>query len=204
MNAATMTTTAQQPMEIDPEIDEWIKSWDNLDDYDDSEHAVYDPKHGQQLITFLLGNDRYVVNILNTSEIIDDFSIRLIPNTSGYIKGVINLRGDIIPVMDLRICLSIPEQQTNIDDVIIILSLYNKLVGIIVDHVSEVIFVPHHQIATLTGNMSVIDARFIEGVIDLDGEILMLLDLEALLQKDQLSSIYRGIEKGRGHTSSNR
>ncbi len=84
--------------ECDPEVEAWIESWDNLDDYDDSEHATYDPVNGKQLITFLLGEETYCINIQHASEIVDEIPIRTIPNTSSHLKGVISLRRSIIPV----------------------------------------------------------------------------------------------------------
>ncbi len=181
---------------VDPEVKAWIESWDNLDDYDDSEHAIYDPKNGKQLITFSLGGDTYCINILNTNEIVDDVPVRSIPNTSSYIRGVINLRGAIIPIMDMRIRFHIPQEEGGETSVIIILRIYGQKVGIVVDSVSDVIYVPNHEIAPLVENLSIIDAEFIEGVININEEILMILDLETLFNQKQISAIYRGINKG--------
>ena len=110
----------------------------------------------------------------------------------------------MIPVIDLRTYLKLPPKQSDQPDVIIILNIYGRRVGMIVDSVRDVIYIPNQEITQLTETLNTIDIAYIEGVIHLQQEIVMLLNLETLINQNQIQAIYRGIDKGRNNKSSDK
>ena len=139
--------------------------WDNLDDYDDSEQIIHDTRDGKQLVIFVLGEEKYCVNILSVYEIISDIRITLIPNMPDYIKGILNLRGAVIPVIDMRIKFGLSDDHIDKYTVIMILKIHQRKIGIIVDVVDDVVFASDQEIVPSTRNLSIIDTEFIDGVL---------------------------------------
>jgi purine-binding chemotaxis protein CheW len=144
-----------------------------------------------QLVVFKLGNEEYGISILQVQEIKRMTDITRVPHTPDYIKGVINLRGSVLPVIDLKKRLSLPNDKYTDDTRIIIVNVNDMAVGLIVDGVSEVTSMGADQIDSSQSVTGVEGSGFISGVGKLDSRLLILLNLEVIIlgsQEDKLRS----------------
>ncbi len=139
---------------------------------------------GRQYLTFALGAEEYGVEILKVQEIKGYSAITPIPNTPSYVKGVMNLRGSIIPIVDLRAKLSMAEAAYNQFTVIIVVRVGAKTVGVVVDAVSDVLNIPLKDIQPTPDFGSQVDARFISGLAKASERLVVLLDIEKVLVGD--------------------
>lgn len=134
-----------------------------------------------QLVIFKLGREEYGVSILQVQEIKRMIGITRVPHTPDYIKGVINLRGSVLPVLDLKTRLGFPSGDYNDETRIIIVNLEDLAVGLIVDAVSEVTAIAAEQIDSSQSVSAAYNSGFISGVGKLDNRLLILLNLEAII-----------------------
>lgn len=138
-----------------------------------------------QYLTFTLGHEEYGVEILKVQEIKGSSVITPIPNTPAYIKGVTNLRGTIIPVVDLRAKLQMPEAPAGRFAATVVLTVGTKTVGLLVDAVSDVLDIPRSEIQATPDFGAEVDARFISGVARVGEKLIILLDIERVLAGDE-------------------
>jgi len=139
---------------------------------------------GSQYLTFTLGAEEYGVEILKVQEIKGYSAITPIPNTPSYVKGVMNLRGSIIPIVDLRAKLSMAEAAYNQFTVISVVRVGAKTVGVVVDAVSDVLNIPLKDIQPTPDFGSQVDARFISGLAKAGDRLVVLLEIEKVLAGD--------------------
>jgi purine-binding chemotaxis protein CheW len=132
----------------------------------------------QQFVAFRLGSEEYGISILQVQEIKRMTDITRVPYTPPYVKGVINLRGSVLPVIDLKIRLNLPSQECNENTRIIIVKLEEYSVGMIVDEVSEVLWLPADQIEPSPSFVGTVEAEYIRGVGKLEDRLLILLNME--------------------------
>jgi purine-binding chemotaxis protein CheW len=144
---------------------------------------------GSQYLTFALGQEEYGVEILKVQEIKGYTPATPVPNTPDYIKGVMNLRGTIIPVVDLRVKLALKETEYNQFTVIIVVTVGTKVVGLIVDSVSDVLNIPEADIQSPPEFGSTVDVRFIDGMAKAAEKIVMLLNIDRVLKDDDLQGM---------------
>jgi purine-binding chemotaxis protein CheW len=133
-----------------------------------------------QLVTFHLGNEEFGIDIKKVQEINRMIDITKIPNAPAYVEGVVNLRGKIIPIVSLRTKLGLGEADRDKATRIMIVEIEGRILGFIVDSVSEVLRIQDPKIEappSITGGS---DSAYIEGVINLADRILILLDLKVL------------------------
>ncbi|MDR3417698.1 MAG: chemotaxis protein CheW [Nevskia sp.] len=142
---------------------------------------------GCEFLTFTLGEEEYGVDILKVQEIRGYDTVTKIPDTPAFIKGVINLRGAIVPVVDLRLKFHLGSAEYNSFTVMIILNIQRRVVGVVVDSVSDVIQMSNSQIQPPPEFGGQIDTRFISGLGTLDQRMLILLDIEKLLSSDDMA-----------------
>jgi len=133
-----------------------------------------------QLVIFKLGLEEYGVNILQVQEIKRITEITRVPHTPEYIKGVINLRGSVLPVIDLKKRLNLPQQVSTEDARIIIVKVQEISVGMMVDAVSEVMTLSQQNIDSPDIVAGSVSANYLSGVGKLDNRLLILLNLEAI------------------------
>jgi len=136
-----------------------------------------------QLVTFKLGNEEFGVDILKVQEINRMMEITRIPNAPPFIEGVINLRGKIIPIVDLRKKLGFVNGNGGISEKttrIIVVELDGLVLGFIVDSVSEVLRIPENTIEPPPSIVGGVESDYIEGVGKLDNRLLILLELKKL------------------------
>lgn len=142
-----------------------------------------------QLVTFKLENEEFGVDILKVQEINKMMGITKIPNAPYFIEGVINLRGKIIPVVDLRKKLGFQSREYDKSTRIIVIELDGLVLGFIVDSVSEVLRVPANTIEPPPSIVSGIDSEYIEGVGKLDDRLLILLELRKVFVSSEVKEI---------------
>jgi len=142
-----------------------------------------------QLVTFKLGTEEFGVDILKVQEINKMMNITKIPNAPAFIEGVINLRGKIIPIVDLRKRLGFREQPYDKSTRIIVVELEGLVLGFIVDSVSEVLRIPDHPIEPPPSMVAGIESEYIEGVGKLDDRLLILLELKKIFSSPERKDI---------------
>jgi len=142
-----------------------------------------------QLVTFKLGTEEFGVDILKVQEINKMMNITKIPNAPAFIEGVINLRGKIIPIVDLRKRLGFKEQPYDKSTRIIVVELEGLVLGFIVDSVSEVLRIPENTIEPPPSMVAGIESEYIEGVGKLDDRLLILLELKKVFSSPERKDI---------------
>ncbi|WP_292999760.1 chemotaxis protein CheW [Nevskia sp.] len=144
---------------------------------------------GSELLTFTLGNEYYGVDILKVQEIRGYDTVTRIPGSPEFIKGVINLRGAIVPVIDLRIKFNLSSVAYNEFTVMIILNIARRIVGIVVDSVSDVTQLGPEQIKPTPEFGSALDTSYITGLGALDERMLILIDIEKLMSSTDMALV---------------
>jgi purine-binding chemotaxis protein CheW len=142
-----------------------------------------------QFLTFLLAAEQYGVEILKVQEIRGYSAVTPIPNTPSYIKGVINLRGTVVPVVDLRAKFAMETVDYNKFTVIIVVTLGAKIIGLVVDAVSDVLDVPAAEMRMAPDLGTRVDTRFIRGMATIGDRMTVLLDIDRLLSEDEVVAL---------------
>ncbi len=133
-----------------------------------------------QYVTFIINDETYGIEVLRVKEIVGMTNIRGVPNSERYLKGVMNLRGTVVPVIDLRIKFGLPEKEYDSFTVILILEMTSSLVGVIVDSVSDVITAPG-QLQEVPNFHVSIDRDIIKGVFNKDGNLIIIINPDIML-----------------------
>ncbi len=139
------------------------------------------PHGGSELLTFTLGAEEYGLDILKVQEIRGYDAVTRIVNAPDFIKGVINLRGVIVPIVDLRLKFRLGEATYNAFTVVIILNIAQRVVGIVVDGVSDVVSLATEQLRPAPEFGSAVDTRFVLGLATVDERMLIVVDIERLM-----------------------
>ncbi len=138
-----------------------------------------------QLVSFKVGSEEFGVDILKVQEINKMLKITKVPNAPNFVEGVVNLRGRIIPVIDLRKRLSLDTKSHDNKTRIIVVDILGNIVGFIVDEVNEVLRISKDIIENPPELVAKVDSDFITSVAKLEDRIIILLDLDNLLKKDE-------------------
>lgn len=145
---------------------------------------------GGKFLTFALGSEEYGIPIQKVKEIIGIMDITNIPKTPQFIKGVINLRGKIIPVMDLRLKFGLVEKSYDQRTCIIVVEIgiadAKRMMGIVVDTISEVISIQKGEIEPPPQYSTHVDNEFLTGLGKVKGKVILLLEIEHVLSSDEL------------------
>ena len=144
---------------------------------------------GSQYLTFRLRDEEYGVEILKVQEIKGYTAITPVPNTPAYLKGVMNLRGTIVPVVDLRAKFGMEAAEYTAFTVIIVLTVGTKVMGLIVDAVSDVLNIPKTDIQATPDFGAQVDARFISGMAKAGDKLVVLLDIDRVLGGDAAAAL---------------
>ncbi len=137
-------------------------------------------------LTFVLGEESYGLEILKVREIIGVMEITSVPQSPEFIKGVINLRGKVIPVIDLRLKFGMEEIDPTEETCIIVVDIQGAQMGILVDTVSEVLDIAANQIEASPSFGSRVNTEFILGMGKSKGEVKILLDIDRVLSPEEL------------------
>lgn len=135
----------------------------------------------KEYLTFLLGEEEYGMDILKVQEIRGYDAVTKIANAPEFIKGVINLRGAIVPIVDLRIKFTVGKAEYNQFTVVIIINVASRVVGIVVDGVSDVLALNDENIRPRPEFGAALDTRYITGIGTVDERMLILVDIEKLM-----------------------
>ncbi|MFJ1298477.1 chemotaxis protein CheW [Pseudomonadota bacterium AL_CKDN230030165-1A_HGKHYDSX7] len=143
-----------------------------------------------EYLTFRLGNEDYGVDILKVQEIRGyDRNLTAIANTPAFIKGVVNLRGAIVPILDMRIKLNLDDATYDEHTVVIILDLDKQVVGMVVDSVSDVITMQDAQIKAAPSVGSGAETSYVTGIGTIDDRMVILVDIDRLMSASDLVAV---------------
>jgi purine-binding chemotaxis protein CheW len=167
--------TSQNPYELDEDL------------YDDEDTQK------DKYLTFHIGTEDYGISIAYVTEIIGIQSITEIPEMPDFIKGVINLRGKVIPVMDVRTRFKLPPREYDERTCIIVVEIDGTSVGLVVDTVNEVADIPEDQIEPPPQTKRK-GGSYIQGIGKIDKDVKILLDIKKILYEDEIESIAEAAE----------
>ena len=142
---------------------------------------------GQEFLVFTLGDEEYGIDILKVQEIRGYDQVTRIANTLAFIKGVTNLRGVIVPIVDLRIKFSQVDVDYNDNTVVIVLNLGQRVVGIVVDGVSDVLSLTAEQIRPAPEFAVTLSTEYLTGLGALSDRMLILVNIEKLLNSEEMA-----------------
>jgi purine-binding chemotaxis protein CheW len=146
-----------------------------------------------QIVSFKIGNEEYGINILDVQEINRMTQIISIPNTPAFIEGIVNLRGRIIPIVDLRTKLGLHKKETDNSTRIVVIDLEGKTIGFIVDSVSQVLRIPANISEPPPELISGVNRKFIKSVVKLESNLLILLELNTLFDSEEKTLLLKHI-----------
>lgn len=142
-----------------------------------------------EFLTFTLGSEEYGIDILKVQEIRGYDSVTKIANTPNFIKGVINLRGTIVPIVDLRIKFNLGEPTYDQFTVVIILNVAKRVVGVVVDSVSDVLTLDREQIREAPSFSDTIKTDYLLGLGSIDERMLILVDIEKMMTGSEMALV---------------
>jgi purine-binding chemotaxis protein CheW len=155
---------------------------DKSKDNDDSGFA-------QEYLTFTLGPEEYAIDILKVQEIRGYENPTTIANAPAFLKGVINLRGTIVPIVDMRIKFNVGKAEYTPFTVVIILNIASRVVGIVVDSVSDVTMLRSDQIRPAPEFAATVDTKYINGLGTLGERMLIVVDIERLMISSEMALV---------------
>lgn len=159
----------------------------SLSDLQDNNMLDQDKEHAElvQYLTFVMDNEEYGIEILSVQEIRGWEPMTSIPNAPDYVKGVINLRGTVVPVIDLRLRFQLPKIEYSEVTVVVIVKVLiednEKIMGIVVDAVSDVYSLNKDEAAQTPAVGDMANKEFIDGLINVGDKMVVLLDLDKVL-----------------------
>ncbi|MBS0967498.1 chemotaxis protein CheW [Chimaeribacter arupi] len=142
---------------------------------------------GQEFLIFTLGDEEYGIDILKVQEIRGYDQVTRIANTPSFIKGVTNLRGVIVPIIDLRVKFAQQGVEYNDNTVVIVLNFEQRVVGIVVDGVSDVLSLTTEQIRPAPEFAVTLATEYLTGLGSLGERMLILVDIEKLLSSEEMA-----------------
>ena len=138
-----------------------------------------------QMVIFKLNNEEFAVEVASVEAIIKLQAITKVPHAPDFVMGVTNLRGNIVPVVDLKKRLNLPESKTGEETRIVVALLQESKVGMIVDAVSQVTEIDDAQIEAAPQYSTSIDTSFIRGIVKVEQELVIMLDLERVFENEK-------------------
>ncbi|KAA0257440.1 purine-binding chemotaxis protein CheW [Deferribacter autotrophicus] len=142
-----------------------------------------------QFVIFTLLNEKFAIDIMKIDEIIRMMEITPIPKADYFIEGIINLRGKVIPVIDLKKKLGLSETEYTKTTRIIVVNIRNKKIGVIVDSVDEVVRIDDNKIEAAPAVSSGIDTNFVTGVAKTDKGLIIIIDIEKVFSEEETDSL---------------
>ena len=142
-----------------------------------------------QWVTYKLGEETYGINVMQVQEVLRHTEIAPVPGAPEYVLGIINLRGNVVTVIDTRLRFGLPSSDISDSTRIVIIESDDQVVGILVDSVAEVVYLRSSEIDSAPNVGTEESAKFIQGVSNRDGELLILVDLNKLLNDEEWAEI---------------
>lgn len=157
--------------------------------------ASEDEQIASEYLTFTLGSEEYAIDILKVQEIRGYEQPTLIANSPPFIKGVINLRGIIVPIVDLRIKFKLGKIEYTPFTVVIILNVAGRVIGVVVDSVSDVISLTRAQIRQAPDFSGSFDTKYILGLASMDSRMMIVTDIERLMTSADMELIESAVDR---------
>ncbi len=148
------------------------------------ESSISEATGTMQIVTFNLAEEIYGIEITKVREIILMCDITRVPQTPHYVKGLINLRSTVIPVIDLRTRFGLPDDNQTTDSRIMVINVGTKTLGIVVDAVDEVLRIATDQIAPPPPTVASLGNEYLNGLVKLDTQLLILLNIDKILGEE--------------------
>ena len=152
----------------------------------------------REVLVFVLGKEEYGVDILKVQEIRGYEKVTPIPAAPAYLKGVVNLRGIIVPVVDLRVKFGMANPTYDSFTVVIILRILSRVIGVVVDGVSDVVRLAASDVKPAPQLGGVVDASFLAGLATQNDRMVLLLDIEKLLSSGELNLLNQVADSAKG------
>ena len=153
-----------------------------------NDHAAYEAEN-REFLVFSLGTEEYAIDILKVQEIRGYENVTRIANTPDFIKGVTNLRGIIVPIVDLRIKFDLEKVEYDDQTVVIVVNISERIVGVVVDSVSDVMTLTPEQIKPAPEFGVTLSSEFLSGLGSLEDRMLVLVDIEKLLNSEEMALV---------------
>ena len=141
---------------------------------------------GREYLAFSLGGEEYAVNILQVQEIRAYERVTRIANMPAFIKGVMNLRGAVVPVVDLRVRFNVGAAEYGPSTIVIVINIGPRTIGMVVDGVSDVVILKPSDVRPAPQIAGVLSAEFLEGVAILDQRMLIIVDINGLMSSKEM------------------
>ncbi|MED5526663.1 chemotaxis protein CheW [Gallaecimonas pentaromativorans] len=142
-----------------------------------------------QWVTFQLDNETYGINVMQVQEVLRYTEIAPVPGAPDYVLGIINLRGNVVTVIDTRARFGLASSEVSEQSRIVIIEAEKEVIGILVDAVAEVVYLKRSEIEVAPNVGTEESAKFIQGVSNRDGELLILVDLNKMLTDEEWEEI---------------
>ncbi|MGB3727373.1 MAG: chemotaxis protein CheW [Glaciecola sp.] len=152
-----------------------------------------------EFLTFVLGAENYALDIMTVKEIRGYEEVTKIANAPPYIKGVLNLRGDIVPIVDLRLKFNVGEATYNEFTIVIMLMVGERIVGIVVDEVSDVIKVSDGEIKAPPEFGVAFDSAYLHGLTSINEQMIILVNIQKLISSDELGLLDKSVSQKAEH-----
>jgi purine-binding chemotaxis protein CheW len=151
----------------------------------------------REVLVFVLGREEYAVDILKVQEIRGYDKVTPIPNAPAFLKGMVNIRGIIVPVIDLRVKFGL-EARKEATTVMIVLRIGHRMIGMVVDGVSDTLPLATSDIKPAPTLGGIVDSAYLAGLATKDGRMILLLDIEHLLSSGELNLLAQAAQEARG------
>ncbi|MDY0250606.1 MAG: chemotaxis protein CheW [Pseudomonas sp.] len=152
-----------------------------------SAHSSDDPI--LQWVTFRLDNETYGVNVMQVQEVLRYTEIAPVPGAPSYVLGIINLRGNVVTVIDTRQRFGLAPAEVGDNTRVVIIEVDKQVIGILVDSVAEVVYLRQSEIETAPNVGNTDAAKFIQGVCNKNGELLILVELEKMMSEEEWTEL---------------
>jgi purine-binding chemotaxis protein CheW len=152
----------------------------------DQKPQAQDEGQGREYLAFSLGGEEYVVDILKVQEIRTYEGVTRIANMPSFIKGVMNLRGTVVPVVDLRIRFNVGKAEYDATTIVIVMNIGQRTIGVVVDGVSDVVVLKPSDLRAAPEIAGVLRAEYLQGVAILDKRLLIVVDIDGLMSSREM------------------
>ena len=142
-----------------------------------------------QCVTFTLEEETYGINVMQVQEVLREVEVAPVPGAPHYVLGIINLRGNVVSVIDARTRFGLPNKDSDELTRIIVIEAQQQIIGILVDSVAEVVDIQSNEIDTAPNVGNAETARYIDGVVSRGDELLILVDLNKLLSDEEWGEV---------------
>ncbi|OZG72864.1 chemotaxis protein CheW [Hahella sp. CCB-MM4] len=142
-----------------------------------------------QYVTFQLDHETYGINVMQIQEVLRYTEIAPVPGAPDYVLGIINLRGNVVTVIDTRKRFGLTESEVTDQTRIVVIEVDNQVVGILVDSVAEVVYLRQSEMETAPNVGNEESAKFIQGVCNKNGELIILVEFEKMMSEEEWSDL---------------